>query len=305
MRLRVLPTIRHKYLDTVAHTALSVARRAAPPVRRRPHLQRRQRAVRARPAARRRQGRAQRRRPRVAARQVERGSGAGTTRPAPGWRRSCRSSSSPTPRSSPAGTASGTASRRSTSRTAATPGACRRARRSRGSASSRAATSSTSAGSSPRTTPTRSSRPIAGPAGWPALGVPLVVVGDAPYATDYKAAPRGARPRRRPACMLTGYVFGDGYAELQSNALAYVQATEVGGTHPALVEAMGRGACDRRQRRARASRGPGRRRALLRPQRSGRPGRALADLVADDVGAGRARGRGRGRARQRPSRGTT
>ena len=42
--------------------------------------------------------------------------------------------------------------------------------------------------------------------------------------------------------MLTGYVFGDGYAELQSNALLYVQATEVGGTHPALVEAMGRGA---------------------------------------------------------------
>ena len=42
---------------------------------------------------------------------------------------------------------------------------------------------------------------------------------------------------------MTGYVFGDGYAELQSNALAYVQATEVGGTHPALVEAMGRGAC--------------------------------------------------------------
>jgi glycosyltransferase involved in cell wall biosynthesis len=38
-------------------------------------------------------------------------------------------------------------------------------------------------------------------------------------------------------------VFGDGYAELQSNALLYVQATEVGGTHPALVEAMGRGAC--------------------------------------------------------------
>ena len=43
--------------------------------------------------------------------------------------------------------------------------------------------------------------------------------------------------------MMTGYVFGDGYAELQSNALLYIQATEVGGTHPALVEAMGRGAC--------------------------------------------------------------
>ena len=32
-------------------------------------------------------------------------------------------------------------------------------------------------------------------------------------------------------------------SELQSNALAYIQATEVGGTHPALVEAMGYGNC--------------------------------------------------------------
>jgi hypothetical protein len=42
---------------------------------------------------------------------------------------------------------------------------------------------------------------------------------------------------------MTGCIFGDGYAELQSNALVYVQATEAGGIHPALVEAMGRGAC--------------------------------------------------------------
>lgn len=73
-------------------------------------------------------------------------------------------------------------------------------------------------------------------------GVPLVVVGDAPYATDYKLALEAAAATT-PGVMMTGYVFGDGYAELQSNALAYVQATEVGGTHPALVEAMGRGAC--------------------------------------------------------------
>lgn len=73
-------------------------------------------------------------------------------------------------------------------------------------------------------------------------GVPLVVVGDAPYASRYKAdldAAAGAIP----GVVLTGYVFGDGYGELQTNALAYIQATEVGGTHPALVEAMGRGVC--------------------------------------------------------------
>jgi len=75
-----------------------------------------------------------------------------------------------------------------------------------------------------------------------ALGVPLVVVGDAPYASDYKASLESAASAD-PGILLTGYIFGDGYAELQSNALVYVQATEVGGTHPALVEAMGRGVC--------------------------------------------------------------
>jgi len=73
------------------------------------------------------------------------------------------------------------------------------------------------------------------------LGVPLVVVGDAPYASDYKAEVQSAAAAT-PGAILAGYVFGDGYAELQSNALLYIQATEVGGTHPALVEAMGRGA---------------------------------------------------------------
>ncbi|HEY8238272.1 MAG TPA: glycosyltransferase [Candidatus Limnocylindrales bacterium] len=73
------------------------------------------------------------------------------------------------------------------------------------------------------------------------LGVPLVVVGDAPYANAYKRRLE-TLAGITPGVMLTGYVFGDGYVELQSNALAYVQATQVGGTHPVLVEAMGRGA---------------------------------------------------------------
>ena len=74
------------------------------------------------------------------------------------------------------------------------------------------------------------------------LAAPLVVVGDAPYATAYKTS-LTRQAEQVQGVSLTGYIFGDGYAELQSNALAYVQATEVGGTHPALVEAMGRGAC--------------------------------------------------------------
>lgn len=72
------------------------------------------------------------------------------------------------------------------------------------------------------------------------LGIPLVIVGDAPYATSYKGELESAA-RAVGGIIMTGYVFGAGYAELQSNAMLYIQATEVGGTHPALVEAMGRG----------------------------------------------------------------
>ena len=74
-----------------------------------------------------------------------------------------------------------------------------------------------------------------------ALGGPLVLVGDAPYAGEYKAELQRLAASVEDVIM-PGYVFGDGYAELQSNAMLYVQATEVGGTHPALLEAMGRGA---------------------------------------------------------------
>jgi len=73
------------------------------------------------------------------------------------------------------------------------------------------------------------------------LGAPLVLVGDAPYATEYKAQLERAAASVDEVIM-PGYIFGAGYAELQSNTLLYVQATEVGGTHPALLEAMGRGA---------------------------------------------------------------
>jgi glycosyltransferase involved in cell wall biosynthesis len=68
--------------------------------------------------------------------------------------------------------------------------------------------------------------------------VPLVIVGDAPYAADYIARVKAAADGR---VRFLGYRFGDEYHALQANALAYIQATEVGGTHPALVEAMGHG----------------------------------------------------------------
>jgi len=67
----------------------------------------------------------------------------------------------------------------------------------------------------------------------------LALIGDAPYAAEYIARIRATKD---PRVVMPGYIFGDGYQELQSHCYAYVHATEVGGTHPALIEAMGRGA---------------------------------------------------------------
>jgi len=70
--------------------------------------------------------------------------------------------------------------------------------------------------------------------------LPLVMVGGAPYASAFiESFQRGADPR----IVFPGPVYGDGYRELLSHARAYIHATEVGGTHPALVEAMGYGNC--------------------------------------------------------------
>ncbi len=70
--------------------------------------------------------------------------------------------------------------------------------------------------------------------------MPLVIVGDAPYAAEYKAELRALADER---VIFTGFQFEAAYRELRSNPYAYVQATEVGGTHPALVEAMMYGNC--------------------------------------------------------------
>ena len=46
-----------------------------------------------------------------------------------------------------------------------------------------------------------------------------------------------------PRIIFTGYCFGEGYWELTSNAYLFVETSGVGGTHPALVEAMAFGNC--------------------------------------------------------------
>lgn len=67
----------------------------------------------------------------------------------------------------------------------------------------------------------------------------LALIGDAPYAADYIAR---VRDTKDPRVVIPGAIYGDGYKQLQSHCFAYIHATEVGGTHPALIEAMGRGA---------------------------------------------------------------
>lgn len=67
----------------------------------------------------------------------------------------------------------------------------------------------------------------------------LALIGDAPYAQDYI---RAVKDTTDPRIIIPGTIYGDGYHELQANSFAYIHATEVGGTHPALIEAMGRGA---------------------------------------------------------------
>ena len=71
-------------------------------------------------------------------------------------------------------------------------------------------------------------------------GMKLVVVGGAPYADDYI---RGVMRDGDPRVIFPGYVFGRDYWELQRNAYAFVAPTEVGGTHPVILEAMAAGNC--------------------------------------------------------------
>ncbi len=74
-------------------------------------------------------------------------------------------------------------------------------------------------------------REVAGPR-------PLVMVGGAPYAPGLARRVTELADER---VLLPGPVYGDGYRQLLFGCRLYVHATEVGGTHPALVEAMGAG----------------------------------------------------------------
>jgi glycosyltransferase involved in cell wall biosynthesis len=69
-----------------------------------------------------------------------------------------------------------------------------------------------------------------------------VIVGGAYYADDYIAWLKEIA-QDDPRILFPGYIFGDGYHELGSNAYLFVETSSVGGTHPALIEAMAFGNC--------------------------------------------------------------
>jgi glycosyltransferase involved in cell wall biosynthesis len=72
-----------------------------------------------------------------------------------------------------------------------------------------------------------------------ATSLKLALIGDAPYADEYI---QRVRATTDPRIVMPGAIYGRGYHELLSHCYAYIHSTEVGGTHPALIEAMGRGA---------------------------------------------------------------
>jgi len=70
--------------------------------------------------------------------------------------------------------------------------------------------------------------------------VPLVIVGDTPYAIEYKGKIQSTRD---PRIRFLGYVYGKPYRELLNYAHIYVHPLIVDGTSPALLQAMAAGNC--------------------------------------------------------------
>lgn len=72
--------------------------------------------------------------------------------------------------------------------------------------------------------------------------MPLVIVGDSPFAPEYRQRLREAA-EQDPRIRMLGYVYGDAYRQLVANAYAYVHPPRNEGTSPALLQAMGYGNC--------------------------------------------------------------
>ncbi len=90
---------------------------------------------------------------------------------------------------------------------------------------------------------------------------PLVMVGDNPYDAGYLERLKSLGDER---VRFTGAIYGDGYWALQKHAGVFVFACEIGGVHPALIEAMAAEQSSAVSRHAGERRDRGRRRDSLR-----------------------------------------
>ncbi len=72
--------------------------------------------------------------------------------------------------------------------------------------------------------------------------VPLIVVGDSPFAAEYRRRLQESAAGD-PRIRMLGYVYDERYRELVANAYAYVHPLRSDGTSPALLQAMGYGSC--------------------------------------------------------------
>ncbi|MGD0276256.1 MAG: DUF1972 domain-containing protein [Syntrophales bacterium] len=70
--------------------------------------------------------------------------------------------------------------------------------------------------------------------------MPLVILGDAPYADEYK---KKLHTMAGNKVKFLGGVYGHDYNVLRSCAFTYIHAHEVGGTNPSLLEALAAGNC--------------------------------------------------------------
>jgi glycosyltransferase involved in cell wall biosynthesis len=68
--------------------------------------------------------------------------------------------------------------------------------------------------------------------------LPLVIVGDTPYMTAYKAK---VQSTKNPRIHFLGYIYGIEYRELLANCYMYIHPLIVDGTSPALLQAMAYG----------------------------------------------------------------
>ncbi len=70
--------------------------------------------------------------------------------------------------------------------------------------------------------------------------MPLVVVGDNPYNRNYVEYLKRMAP---PGAIFPGAIYGMGVSELYRNSYLFISPSELEGTSPALLEAMGAGTC--------------------------------------------------------------